>query len=62
MRKTIKKPSLLLSLTGVLLGGFLMVSTPAHGVSILPVDTLLQQAYLRHQANDFSSMSKSLSQ
>lgn len=62
MQRILKKSSLIFSITGALLGGFLMFSSPAYGVSILPVDTLLQQAYLRQQNNDFSSMSKSLSQ
>lgn len=40
---------------------FLLAKTPAYAASILPVDTLIQQAYLRSQEATFSSMSKSLS-
>ncbi len=38
-----------------------LVAGSAYAVSILPVDTMLQQAYLRMQNDNFSSLTKNLS-
>ncbi|MBP6910626.1 hypothetical protein KBC03_03420 [Patescibacteria group bacterium] len=44
-----------------LIGSFLMASLPAYSVNILPVDTIIQQAYMRAaQGNDFNSLTTSL--
>jgi|GEM_PF-6358549 len=63
MKKAVmQKTSFISLLTIALMGCFVLLSSPAYGVSILPVDTLIQQAYLRAQEDGFKSLTKSLSQ
>lgn len=43
-----------------MIGSFFVATWYSHGISILPVDSMMQQAYLRSQQEDFSALTKSL--
>ncbi len=58
-RKTLLSYSLF---TIIAIGSFLVAPHYIYAVSVLPVDTLIQQAYLRSQEEDFSALTKSLAQ